>query len=158
MQKNISPDYNRETQKAIYFYTPPFYAFDNFSAFTVEIWGHTFQTAEHAYQWKKFEETAPLAAALILKATSPHEVKKISDLNAQYVSADFINTKLEIMEEILLAKTDQHEKVRKVLQESASKEIIENSPTDYFWGIGEDGTGENQLGKLWQKIRSRQTK
>jgi len=32
---------------------------------------------------------------------------------------------------------------------------MENSPTDYYWGCGKDGTGRNELGKILMKIRSK---
>ncbi len=53
------PDLNIETDAEILFYTPYYHVFDNFSAHAVEIWGKLFPTSEHAYQWKKFEESAP---------------------------------------------------------------------------------------------------
>ncbi len=32
-------------------------------------------------------------------------------------------------------------------------EIIKDSDTDYFWGTGADGTGQNELGKLFMQDR-----
>jgi N-glycosidase YbiA len=40
------------------------------------------------------------------------------------------------------------------LQKSGTEDIIEDSPDDYFWGEGADGSGQNMLGRLWMKIRS----
>lgn len=60
--------------------------------------------------------------------------------------------KVAIMEDILLEKTRQHEKVRRVLKNIGDRTVIENSPTDNFWGIGPDGNGQNMLGKIWMKI------
>jgi len=57
------------------------------------------------------------------------------------------------MEEILRAKADQHKEVRDVLSQSRSEELVEDSPLDHFWGRGKDGTGGNQLGQLWMKLR-----
>jgi ribA/ribD-fused uncharacterized protein len=31
--------------------------------------------------------------------------------------------------------------------------LIEDSPIDYFWGCGADGTGENYLGKILMSVR-----
>ena len=148
--------FNKETEDAIYFYTPVFYALDNFSAHIVEIWGKKFQTSEHAYQWKKFEDSNPKIAERIFAATSPNEVKKISDAHKSDTPPTFHNSKIEIMEEILRAKAAQQEKVRRILKESGHKTIIENSPIDSFWGAGPDGKGENALGKLWMKVRDSQ--
>lgn len=146
-------DYNRETDGGVYFYTPRFYALDNFSAFSVTVWGKVFPTSEHAYQWKKFIDTSPAIAQEILEATNPNQAKKIADAHKDSVPASFHNDKVDVMEEILRAKLQQHEKVQKTLRETGSKNIFENSPTDEFWGVGPDGNGNNALGKLWMKLR-----
>lgn len=154
MENFLGNDFNKETEDAIYFYTPIFYALDNFSSHIIEIWGKKFQTAEHAYQWKKFENSNSEIAEAIFNAKSPGAVKKIADAYKADVSPEFHEIKIEIMEEILRAKTHQHEKVRRVLRESGSKTIIENSPIDNFWGAGPEGLGKNILGNLWMKIRN----
>ncbi len=146
-------DLNRETEDAVYFYTPDFYAFDNFSAHTVNIWGINFPTSEHAYQWKKYSVSLPEIAKSILEAGSPHAVKIISNRNKDKVPDSWHEEKAAIMEEILRAKAAQHEDVRKKLLKTGSKIIAENSPTDSYWGIGADGKGENMVGKIWMKIR-----
>ena len=153
MDQFLGNSFNKETDDAIYFYTPVFYAFDNFSAYIIDIWGKKFQTAEHAYQWKKFENSNSEIADAIFNATSPNEVKKISDAHKDKISPEFYDINIEIMEEILRAKLTQHEKVRRILKESGNKKIVENSPVDSFWGVGPDGNGENVLGKIWMKIR-----
>ena len=48
---------------------------------------------------------------------------------------------------------EQNPYVRKKLLETKDVTICEDSPDDYFWGIGRDGNGANMLGKLWMKIR-----
>lgn len=146
-------DLNKVTEKAVYFFTPPFYALDNFSAYVVEIWGKKFPTSEHAYQWKKYSVSHPDLAEQIYIAPSPHAVKKIADAHKAEVLPEFTAKKVEIMEEILRAKTAQHEKVQKTLRETGGKEIIENSPDDSFWGIGAEESGQNMLGKVWMKVR-----
>lgn len=156
MEQFLGNGFNKETEDAIYFYTPVFYALDNFSAHIVEIWGKKFQTSEHAYQWKKFAGSNPEIADQIFNATSPNEVKKISDARKGEASPEFHDLKLQIMEEILRAKAAQHEKIRRILKESGTKTIVENSPIDSFWGAGPDGKGENALGKLWMKVRDSQ--
>lgn len=147
-------DPNYVTDKAIYFYTPRFYAFDNFSAFAVRVWGKEFSTTEQAYQWKKYSVSSPDIADQILRAKSAYATKKIADAHKEGVDSAWHDEKLTYMEEILRAKIEQHEKIKMLLIETGDRDIIENSPTDYFWGIGEDGTGENQLGKLFMKLRA----
>lgn len=153
MESFLGNSFNKETENEVYFYTPTFYALDNFSAYSIEIWGKKFQTVEHAYQYKKFEKINPNIAEKIMNAINPHEVKKISELYKDSVPQEFHENKVSIMEEILRAKASQHEKVREILEMSGRKALVENSPVDNFWGIGAHGTGENILGKLWMKIR-----
>lgn len=155
MNKYSNNDLNRETDDAVYFYTPKFYALDNFSAFVVRLWGKEFQTSEHAYQWKKYADSYPNIAQQILEALSPNAAKKIADENKDKVTKEWHDNKVTMMEEILNAKIDQHEKVKRVLLETGNRTIVENSPMDSFWGIGPDGTGNNELGKLYMKLRSR---
>lgn len=145
---------NYVTDNKVYFYTPQFYALDNFSAFTVTIWGKTFMTAEHAYQWKKFAISNMSIADLIYIAPSPCDTKLIADQYRNLISKEWDKVKLGYMEEILRAKYSQHEKVQVLLMETGEREIIENSPTDTFWGIGADENGQNHLGRLWMKIRN----
>jgi len=143
---------NYETDTAVFFYTPHFYVFDNFSSFAIEIWGRVFPTAEHAYQWKKFDYSKSAVAEQILIAKSARDTKVISDANKAVVDPAWDTAKLTFMEEILRAKMAQHEVVKKRLIQTTGKDIIENSPTDSFWGCA-DGTGANHLGKLWMKLR-----
>lgn len=153
MYPSSSKGLNKETKKEVFFYTPVYYPLDNFSAHQVAIWGKVFPTAEHAFQWKKFSSSAPEVAEQIFAATSPHIVKDIADRNKDKMTAEWHDQKVMVMEEILRAKADQHEDVRERLRLTGDRTIIEHSPVDSFWGIGPDGKGENNVGKIWMKIR-----
>ncbi|MBU2539781.1 NADAR family protein [Patescibacteria group bacterium] len=144
---------NIETDEAVFFFTPAFHPLDNFSAHAVDLWGIKFPTAEHAFQWKKFSEVKPEVAKEILKAISPHVVKKISNTNKDKQPQTWHDEKVKIMEQILKAKAKQHEDVREALKRTGSRQIIENSPVDSFWGIGPDKRGQNVVGEIWMKIR-----
>lgn len=144
---------NKETKKAVYFFTPAFHPLDNFSAHAVHIWGKTFPTAEHAFQWKKFSQTIPDISKKIIMAGSPHLVKEISDKNKSKVSDDWHDQKVSVMKSILMAKIKQHQDVYDTLKRTKNRKIIENSPVDSFWGIGKDKNGKNTLGKIWMEIR-----
>ncbi len=154
MYPNSSERLNRETDEEVYFFTPSFHCFDNFSAHQVSIWGINFPTAEHAFQWKKFSEVRPDLAANILAARSPEAAKHISDANKSNQPENWSDVRVGVMEEILGAKTEQHDDVKDALKRSGRRKIIENSPIDRFWGIGPDGTGANMVGKIWMKIRA----
>ncbi len=138
---------------AIHFYDLPFYVFNNLSAHAVEFEGKLYPTTEHAYQAVKcLSEEGKEAIRL---ARSPLQAKNLA--NITYKSArdpHWEDKKVAVMEAILRAKLAQHAEARDALARSGDEPIVENSPVDYFWGEGKDGTGQNQLGKLWMKIRS----
>jgi len=137
---------------AIRFYTPKYYVFNNFSAHAIEFRGELYPTSEHAYQAAKC--TDPRGREAIRNARSPSEAKSLA--NETYRAAkdpDWAGKKLALLEEILRAKVAQHAEAQEALRESGREEIVEDSPTDYFWGEGADGSGQNMLGKLWMKIR-----
>jgi ribA/ribD-fused uncharacterized protein len=137
---------------AIKFYTPEFYVFNNFSAHAIEFRGKLYPTCEHAYQAMKCAD--PVGQEAIRNARSPLEAKRLA--NETYKAArdpGWGNKKVAIVEEILRAKLAQHREAQEALRKSGDEEIVEDSPTDYFWGVGADGSGQNALGKLWMKIR-----
>lgn len=144
---------NKETEAAVYFFTPAFYPLDNYSAHAISLWGERFATAEHAFQWKKFSVNHPEIAAGILSAPSPEAVKDISDAHKPKQPHDWPDIKVSVMEEVLTAKAQQHKDVRDILVKTGTREIIDNSPVDGFWGIGADKNGQNIIGKIWMKIR-----
>jgi ribA/ribD-fused uncharacterized protein len=138
---------------AVNFYTPLFYALNNFSAHAVVFEGTLYPTAEHAYQATKC--TDPTGKDEIRQTRSPAQAKVCA--NETYKDAKdpgWEDKKVVIMEKILRAKLAQHPEVMQTLQRSGHEDIVEDSPSDYFWGEGADGSGQNKLGKLWMKIRA----
>jgi ribA/ribD-fused uncharacterized protein len=136
----------------ITFYTPDFYVFNNFSAHAVEFRGQLYPTAEHAYQAAKCTDT--IGKEEIRNARSPLQAKDLA--NGKFRPArdpEWDAKKLAIVAEILRAKLAQHTEAREALARSRDDQIVEDSPTDYFWGAGADGSGQNMLGKIWMQIR-----
>lgn len=124
----------------------------NFSAHAVEFEGRDYPTAEHAYQAQKFAHLENVE--IIRIARSPLLAKRRAKILVEFRRRDWSNEfKLYIMEKILRAKVEQHADVRDALLRSGNMEIVENSPTDSFWGWGPDKKGQNHLGKIWMKIR-----
>ena len=60
---------------------------------------------------------------------------------------------MEVMLKALLAKFIQHKGLRMLLIKTGSRQLVEHTSNDNFWGDGGDGTGQNNLGKLLMKIR-----
>lgn len=122
----------------------------NMAAYAVEWRGQVWPTVEHAYQVAKFTDTTIISQ--ITKARSPYEAKMLATKHAQKIRPDWHKENLQIMKELLQAKVAQHEHVRRKLLESGGAELVEDTD-DPFWGRGVDGSGDNQLGKLWMQIR-----
>lgn len=142
-----------DTTERVCFYEQEFYVLSNFSSFRVEYRGIDFDTSEHAYHFAKFNGYAPLVETMIRYARSAHQAFKIAEENKACRRADWDAVKVDVMREILRAKADQHEYVRRKLLETGDRELVENSWRDDFWGWGPNRDGKNMLGKLWMGIR-----
>lgn len=145
---------NYETDDTVYFFTTAYEPLSNWSAHQIKVWGHTFPTAEHAFHYRKFSETAPELAAKIKNAVSPWAAMQIERANKSKRRSDWQEVKVSIMREIIQAKVDQNDDVKTCLLKTKNKRIVENSPWDDFWGIGPDGKGQNVLGKILMDIRN----
>ena len=84
---------------------------------------------------------------------SPYEAKKIAYQHKEKWRPDWHNIKVEIMEDLLRAKLEQHQYVKNKLLQTEDYLICEDSPVDDFWGIGKNRDGQNMMGKLWMKLR-----
>lgn len=141
------------------FYERDLYCLSNFSSFRLSWKGINFDTSEHAYHWEKYNTDQPKAMHIqwaIKRARSAHEAFFISNHpdSKPERRKDWDKVKVYIMKQILNAKFDQHEYVRKKLRQAYDKRIrpSERSWRDSFWGTGEDGRGEDTMGGLWTEI------
>lgn len=143
------------TNPTIYEYIENIYPLDNFSAFSVIIDDIEYKTAEHAFQTIKFIDTAPEIAEMIKTASSPFTARELAHKYKSLRRKDWSNIKYDIMEKILLEKTKQNPIVQQKLISTKGKLIIEDcgEDNDKDWGCGLDGTGQNNLGKIWMRIR-----
>ena len=121
----------------------------NFSRHRYQRNGNWYETAEHDYQSQKFAGT-PLEKK-IREAESPGAAKRLGQ--SPGMRADWESVKEDVMRECLLAKFKAHPIIFSKLLETGDSKLIENSPTDYYWGIGANGTGKNRLGVLLMELR-----
>lgn len=140
--------------EVIGFYPREFYCLDNFSSFKVEYDGYLYSSVEEAYQALGFKEVAPEIYDEIIHCHSAHEAQKIAYANRDKQRSDWNEVKVDLMEQLLRCKLEQNPYVKKKLLETKDYIIVEDSPKDNFWGWGENRDGNNQLGKLWMKLRS----
>lgn len=141
----------------IYFYKAQddYGCFSNFSPHPIEIGGQTWPTVEHYYQAHKFLGTPdePLMVR-IRQAPSPEEAARLGRDRRRQPRPDWNQTKPQLMYEAVKLKFRTHLDIQQILLDTGDEELIENSPVDYFWGCGADGSGQNHLGRILMTIRS----
>lgn len=135
------------------FYPREWFVLDNFSSFGIDYKGYRYPTVEHAYQSLKFETSCPELAARIRDARSAHEAQKLAYSWKDMVREDWEDIKVAVMMDLLRTKLVQNPYVAKKLLQTKDYLICEDSPKDAFWGIGFNRDGQNQLGKLYMKLR-----
>ena len=134
------------------FYPREFYPLDNFSSFKVKVNGYLYSSLEEAFQSMLFLPDHKEISEQIKNSYSAHETQKIMHENINKVKYSK-EEKLVLMEELLRLKIEQNPYVLKKLLETKNYTIMEDSPKDNYWGCGINREGENNLGKLWMKLR-----
>jgi N-glycosidase YbiA len=141
----------------IYFYKvwQPYGCFSNFSPHSIEIKGTCWPTVEHYYQAQKFVNSPDAhIIPLIHAATTPEEAAALGRCHTRHLRLDWNLVKTEIMRVAVHKKFITHPEIKQILLQTGEEILVENSPTDYFWGCGADHTGENNLGKILMSVRS----
>lgn len=114
---------------------------------------HWFPTVEHFYQFMKcaihtytdptWSENVEGSYLMLMDSTDfavhPDTIKKLANENLQ--RSDWDKIKLEVMEEAVRAKFQQHA--------SLAEKLIKTHPLSLV-----DGEGENHLGKILMKVRA----
>jgi ribA/ribD-fused uncharacterized protein len=54
----------------------------------------------------------------------------------------------------VLRKFTIHSDIRQILLRTGDSLLVENSPIDYYWGCGADGSGKNRLGHILMEVRA----
>ena len=151
------PWLSQKFDEVIGFYPREFYALDNFSSFKVEYEGYLYSTAEEAFQTNLFIKDYPNIAEKIKNSHSAHEAQQIRFMYEDKIKLS-VAEQLELMEKILRCKIEQNPYVLKKLLETENYNIVEDSPKDDYWGWGLNRDGENNLGKMWMKLRDEYNK
>lgn len=134
------------------------------SEFPIEVRGNLFRSSEALYQCCKypiddvFGETIYKDIQNAIKAVpSPMVAKQISRSYKEHERKNWKDISLDVMYWVILAKLfSSFDKFSKVLEDTGTKQIIEKSTKDNFWGCFEnnnDFIGFNVLGKLIMLVR-----
>ena len=144
---------SEKMNEVIGFYPREFYPLDNFSSFKVEWDGYLYSSVEEAYQAASFMGSDEEMVQAIKKSHSADEAQRLAYVNKDKRRDDWDLIKLDVMELLLRLKLEQNPYVLKKLLQTGDYYIVEDSPKDSFWGWGPDRCGENQLGRLWMRLR-----
>ncbi|KAG1743478.1 DUF1768-domain-containing protein [Suillus lakei] len=145
-----------QKRKRILFYSKhePYYEFTNFSPHDVLYAGKRYPTSEHLFQSFKFLDSQPAIAEHIRKCGDrPSAVFDEAHRHQKWVRSDWRQVNIEKMEVTLRLKFTQHSDLKALLLGTGDAELVEDSPKDYFWGVGADGSGRNELGKALESVR-----
>lgn len=150
------PPYKQSPRGRILFYdkNKPYYEFTNFSAHPVVYNGKRYPTSEHLFQSFKFIDAHPEIAEYIRTCGDrPMAAFDEAHRYQSWVRPDWRQVNIVKMEEALRLKFTQHKRLRQLLLDTGDDELIEDSPRDYFWGVGADYSGRNELGKALERLR-----
>lgn len=153
MIKLFDKDMN-EIKFSISDYQLKLFPLDNFSSFGLNMDNEYFQTSEHAFQYLKFIDTNTNIANKIKESYSPDDARRIAHENKEYRLSNWSDIKYINMEKVLRLKVDQNPIVKKCLLDTKDYIIAEvciDEDTD--WGLDNNNQGNNNLGKIWMKIR-----
>jgi ribA/ribD-fused uncharacterized protein len=125
--------------------------FSNFAHSPFRLNGRTWPSVEHCFQAQKFPDTEHEEA--IRQAKSPAKAKSMGRSRKYRLRRDWESVKDAIMREAVLAKFTQHADLRAVLLGTGGAVLVENSPTDAYWGCGAHGGGRNKLGRILMSVR-----
>jgi N-glycosidase YbiA len=138
----------------IYFYSAreqPYGCFSNFSAHGFQLDNLWWSTSEHYFQAQKFVGTHHLEKIRLAK--TPKQAADMGRERTRPLRKDWEDVKDEVMKKAVLHKFETHEDIREILLATNNELIVENAPGDYYWGCGQDGSGNNKLGQILMEVR-----
>jgi len=130
----------------------PYGCFSNFSRHPITLDNRIWPTTEHYFQAQKY--LGQYRFFIIANAATPRIAADLGRDRAIPLREDWEQVKISVMKACVLAKVQQYPMIKDLLLSTGDEEIIEDSPIDYYWGCGADGTGKNMLGKILMEIRS----
>lgn len=134
-----------------------YYFLSNFSDSKIEYDGYTYLNAEAAFHAQKNNSST---YKYMMQFQDPSIAKK--EGRRVELRADWEKVKDEIMYNIVKAKFEQNEELKRKLLATDNKLLVEaNTWHDNYWGICKcnrskclDSVGKNKLGKILMKVRN----
>jgi hypothetical protein len=137
----------------IYFYNirEQYGCFSNFSPHGFVLDELYWSTSEHYFQARKFIATPYLAKLRLVK--TPKEAANMGRQRTLPLRPDWEEVKDNIMRKAVFSKFSTNKDIQEILLSTGNEELVENSPIDYYWGCGADGSGKNMLGIVLMEVR-----
>jgi N-glycosidase YbiA len=138
----------------IYFYVErekPHGCFSNFSAHGFMLDELYWATSEHYFQAQKFIDTLYLEK--VRQTKMPKDAARMGRDRSLPLRSDWQQVKDDVMRKAVLQKFKTHADIRAILLTTGDEVLMENSPIDYYWGCGKDGSGTNKLGQILMEVR-----
>lgn len=124
--------------------------FSNFYKAKIFIDGKWWASTEHYYQAMK---TTNIDEQDLIRSFPSCFLARLAGQKVT-LREDFDQVKDSIMMRALEAKFTQHKDLQDILLNTNDEELVEDSPVDFYWGCGKDGSGQNKLGKLLIELRN----
>lgn len=115
--------------------------------------GQWYRTVEHYFQSQKFEDVD--YQSVIRSAPTAKAAAELGRSRDFPIRTDWDDVKVQIMRDAVLRKFQTHIAPRRLLLSTGNEPLIENAPGDFFWGCGNDGTGQNWLGRILEDVREK---
>jgi len=133
----------------------PYGAFSNLYRRPILFEGHSFPTAEHAYQFGKARKEN--VKTWLMNAPTPSLVAMAAHgLYTWDISPKWNSIKYDRMRQVLRAKFTQHDDLRNFLLSTGERRLVEwtkvDNPVNRTWGEV-NGKGKNMLGVLLMELR-----
>lgn len=137
----------------IYFYNirEQYGCFSNFSPHGFVLDELYWSTSEHYFQAQKFIATPYLEKLRLVK--TPKEAANMGRQRTLPLRSDWEDVKDNIMRKAVFSKFSTNKDIQGILLSTGNEKLVENSPIDYYWGCGADGSGKNMLGIVLMEIR-----
>jgi N-glycosidase YbiA len=138
----------------IHFYVErekPYGCFSNFSAHGFMLDELYWATSEHYFQAQKFVGTPYLEK--VRQTKTPKDAANMGRDRSLPLRADWEQVKDDVMRKAVLQKFRTHADIQEILLATGDEVLVENSPIDYYWGCGKDGSGKNKLGQILMEVR-----
>lgn len=129
----------------------PYFCFSNFARYPFIVNNTEYRTSEHYYQSHKFLDYD--LQQKVINEKTPKDCAEIGRDENLPLRKDWEIIKVRVMKEALFYKFESYRYLQIRLVNTKDSIIIEDSPIDYFWGCGKDGSGLNMLGKCLMDLR-----